>query len=84
VTLRFLSNIHNPADPCAPMYLVCDFREDPARAWKYHMEWVNSNVIGEPQGTEACTSEELKAMGLVGLYAREESAPTTPAAPPRN
>lgn len=31
-------------------------------------KWFEQYIVGEPKGNEHCSSLELKAMGLVGLY----------------
>jgi hypothetical protein len=74
--MRFLSNIHDPQDPNAKIYLTLNYweaREPGGReaAWQRHLEWVNAHVIGEPQASSFYTSEQLKEMGMVGVYARE-------------
>ena len=72
--MRFLTNIHNPKDPKAKMYLALSFDEafDPQgheRAWQRHLDWLKDKIIGEPQGTDTYTSAQLKEMGMVGVYA---------------
>lgn len=73
--LEFLTNTPDPEDPKAQMHLAVDFHEwgDPQgreRAWQRHLEYLSDKVIGDPQGTEKHTVEELKAMGMVGIYRR--------------
>ncbi len=67
--MKWLSNIHDPKDPQAQMYVARSFHETPEEAWAHHQEWLKGKVIGEPQATEAYTVEQLKAMGMVGVYA---------------
>lgn len=68
--LRFLTNTHDPKDKLAPMYVSRSFDETQKEAWLRHLEWLKDKVIGEPQATKAYTTEQLKEMGLVGVYAR--------------
>jgi hypothetical protein len=76
--MRFLTNIHDPEDPKAKMYLALSFEDfmDPQgheRAWQRHLDWLKDKVIGEPKGTDAYTSEQLKEMGMVGVYAIDKT-----------
>lgn len=41
------------------------------REWQRHMDWINNNVIGEPEATPFYTVEQLKNMRLVGIYAKD-------------
>lgn len=38
---------------------------------RYH-EWLEGTVIGPPKAIGACTVDELREMGLVGVYAQVE------------
>lgn len=67
--LRFLTNIHDPQDKNARMYIRCMPYQTQEQAWREHLEYLKDKVIGDPQKTEAYTVAELKAMGLVGVYA---------------
>lgn len=66
--MKFLSNIHDPKDPNARMYLPCDFHEAPEQAWQRHLEWLKGKVIAEPKATEKYSVSELKQMNMVGVY----------------
>jgi hypothetical protein len=77
--MQFLTNIHDPEDPNAKMYLALSFEDmgNPQgreRAWQEHLDWLKDKVIGEPQGTDAYTSDQLKELGMVGVYLDEEPA----------
>jgi hypothetical protein len=74
--MRFLTNTHDPKDAKAKMYLAVEYHEafDPQgreRAWQRHLDYLRDKIIGEPQGTEAYTVEQLKEMGMVGVYAKD-------------
>ena len=70
-TLKWLSNIRDPRDPNWGMYVTRMTGQTHAEACASWIDWVRRNVIGDPQAADAYTVEELKRMGLVGLYARE-------------
>ena len=42
------------------------------RAWQRHLEWLEDKAIGDPQATPSYTVEELKQMGVVGVYVIDE------------
>jgi hypothetical protein len=51
--MRFLTNIYDPEDPKAKMYLKLSSEDaaDPQgreRAWQQHLDWLKDKVIGEP------------------------------------
>ena len=66
--LRFLSNTHDPKDKNAPMFVARSSDETQEQAWANHLYWLKGKFIGEPQATEAYTVEQLKEMGMVGVY----------------
>lgn len=66
--MKFLSNTHDPKDKNARMYVARRFNETPEEAWRWHRKWLKGKVIGDPQATEAYTVEQLKEMGMVGVY----------------
>ena len=66
--MEFLTNTHDPKDKYAKMYVARSIHETQEQAWAHHVEWLKDKVIGEPQATEAYTVEQLKQMGLVGVY----------------
>ena len=60
--------VTNEMDPKLPriyMKITCISTVESAQ---YHKVWVESHTIGGPQATAVFTVEELKAMGIVGLY----------------
>jgi len=76
--LKFLSNTFDPNHKDAKCYKTYTHHamSGGPRArdeeWDRHMEWINANVIGDPQATEKYSVEELKKMNLVGIYAKGE------------
>jgi hypothetical protein len=40
--------------------------------WQMHLDWCKSQIIGEPIA-DGYTSEQLRKMGLVGVYKNEEA-----------
>lgn len=75
--MKFLANTHDPEDvERAKKNLVLTFEEmnDPngkEHAWQRHLEYLSDKIISDPQETAHYTVDELKAMGLVGVYTRE-------------
>lgn len=71
----FLTNTHDPADvEAAKRSLVLSFEEwqDPdgrERCWQNHLKWLEGKIVGDPQPSEKYTVEQMKEMGLVGVYA---------------
>jgi len=68
VMSRFLTNIRNPKDMNAKIYISRRIDETQEQAWINHLKWLEGKVIGDPQSTEAYTVEQLKEMGFVGVY----------------
>jgi len=72
--MKFLSNIYDPSKEDAPQYHTYSFhahmngQEAMKQEWERHLEWVNSNIVGPPQGTDYYNVEELEARGIVGIY----------------
>lgn len=66
--MKFLTNIHNPSDKNAKLYISLRPHETLKEAVTNHLEWLKGKVIGEPQATEAYTVAQLKEIGMVGVY----------------
>ena len=64
--MKHLSNIYDPRREDAKRVSLYSCDE-----WQHHLDWVNQNVIGEPQATEFYTVEQLKDMGMVGVYSND-------------
>ena len=69
--MRFLCNTYDPKDIRNKRYLTTPPHETPEDALRHHLEWLKDKVIGEPQATETYTVEQLKEMGLVGVYSNQ-------------
>lgn len=67
--MKFLSNTYDPKRKDAPMRVTARIGETQQEAWRWHLEWLRGKVIGEPQETSTYTVEQLKEMGMVGVYA---------------
>jgi len=67
--MRFLSNTYDPRLPDAKNQVSCKIGETHDLAWKRKLEWLAGKVISDPQPTSCHTVAELKAMGMVGIYA---------------
>lgn len=70
--VRFLSNTYDPKDPKARLYQVHAFYESPESAWQHHQKWLNGKIIADPCATDTYSVEQLKAMKMVGIYAKVE------------
>jgi hypothetical protein len=74
--MRFLSNITDPNRPDAQMGLTLSFDDflNPQgreQAWARHLDWLKDKVISDPKATDAYTVEQLKEMGMVGVYSSD-------------
>ena len=69
--MKFLCNTYDPKRPDAKMTVHTMPHETIEHAWHWHMKWLSDKVIGEPMATAHYTVEQLKNMGLVGVYVRE-------------
>lgn len=70
---RFSSNLHDPRDPKARLYMCYSFHEMMdyrlrEQAWQRHLEWVSKLIIGPPKETPYYSQENLKEQGMVGAY----------------
>ena len=73
-TVRYLANIYDPRNPGAKRQFVRSFYahasiEEKEREWGMLIELVNKCVIGPPKATETYTVNQLRGMGIIGLYA---------------
>lgn len=64
MAIRFLTNHGQPGQ-----YIQRLSNQTYAQAAAAEREWLADKVIGEPRATQHCTIAELKAMGMVGVYA---------------
>lgn len=76
--MKFLSNTYDTHKPDARMCFVTSFEgwldnKVGDYEWEQHLKWIRTNVVGEPQATDTCTVEELKQMGMVGIYSKESN-----------
>lgn len=70
--MRFLTNIYDPNGKNAKESVIRRSGQTHDEAWQAHLNWLSDKIIGEPIGYEkGLTSEALKEMGCVGVYARE-------------
>lgn len=68
MALIFVTNHHPDERTWAVSNHAYGDKEATEREKSYTREWVGRHIVGEPRATEAYTVEQLKAMGLVGLY----------------
>lgn len=69
-TLRWLTNEPDP-NGSERLHVLPYIGETNEEAELRHRQWLADKVIGDPRATEWYTVAELKAMGYVGVYARD-------------
>lgn len=67
--MRFLCNDSDPKDPNARNLVFTRVDQTQDEAYQQHLRWLADKIIGEPHATEFYTVQQLKDMGLVGIYA---------------
>lgn len=73
---KFLSNIYDHRLPDAKQTHVYSYYAMSAGTevmdieWQHHLDWINQNVIGQPQATKWYTVEQLEKMGMIGIYSK--------------
>ena len=73
--MRWITNTTDPKHHLAYSYITSiripgESRED---AWKHFQSFLEGKVLGSPKATEAYTTEQLTAMGMVGVYEEERN-----------
>ena len=73
VWMKFLTNTYNPKLPDAKMSLSVSFEDllipnGVENALQRHLEYLSDKIIVRPEATSFYTVEELKKMGMVGVY----------------
>lgn len=66
--MKWLSNTYDPKKRDAKYYVARLIGETQEQAWANHKQWLEGKIIGEPMASETYSVEELKAMGMVGVY----------------
>lgn len=75
---RWITNTHDPKDvegaKRSLKLSLEDFHTPNGRelAWQRQLKWLEDKAIGDPQATPSYTVEELKEMGMVGVYIIDE------------
>lgn len=70
--LRWVSNIYNPNKSDAVSRATKRVGQSPTEAFRQQQEWLAGKYLGDPQGTEHYTAEQLAKMGMKGVYVLEE------------
>ena len=70
--MRWLTNLYDPRLPDASQHVVLRYDESSWDGWDRQKEWLKDKIIAEPKATPSYTVEQLQAMKMVGVYAREE------------
>lgn len=71
MALRWIDNIYDPDRMDAKIQLPVRTEEDRDVAWEQHKSWLADKVIGEPKPTARWNVEQMKQMGVVGVYVNE-------------
>jgi len=66
--MKRLTNLLDPTRPDAELYIRTMINKTRLEAWNRQQEWLKDKIIGEPQATSMYTVEQLKLMGMVGVY----------------
>lgn len=69
--MKFLSNTYDPNRTDARDHVQQLSDETQEEAWRNYRHWLRGKVIGDPQPTKRHSVAELRAMGMVGVYALE-------------
>lgn len=69
--MKHISNIYNPCLPDARQHFISVVNMDSELQWREYLKWVYSNEVGDPQATDTYTVTELKVMGMIGVYKKE-------------
>ena len=69
--MKWLSNTHDPSSPDWTTYIHVRSDQSWESAIDSHMDWLEDKIIGEPQATNRYSVEELKQMGMVGVYTKD-------------
>ena len=69
-----IDNVFDPSKDGAESYnrysrYACGDKLSRESEWANHLAWINAHVVGPPKATEFYSVEELKAMGMIGIYA---------------
>lgn len=67
--LKWVANTYDPHREDWHDTVAVGFDETRDQAITRTREWLAGKTLGEPQATLRYTAKELKAMGLVGVYA---------------
>ena len=66
--MKWITNTYDPKAPDAQFSCARMGDETQAEAWQNYQLWLSNKIIGEPKATKEYTAEQLKAMGMVGVY----------------
>jgi hypothetical protein len=75
IMLEFAFNSYNPRKRDAKSFVISQNAPEEKKAilWSYVKKWSQEFVVGEPEATEKYTTEQLKQMGYVGFYRKNNS-----------
>ena len=70
--MHFLTNIYDPRIPESKFKYNTGFLESPWHAEISIMKWIQDKILGDPKAERGHTVEQLKAMGIVGVYSNSD------------
>ena len=68
--MKFLTNIPDPNTEYPIVF--CAYGETEDEALSRQRQWLRGKIMGKPQATEWRSVDELRAMGVVGVYLPDE------------
>jgi len=71
--MKWLSNDYDQKRHNLRKVLITAFGETIESAVERYKRWLAGKIIGEPRATDKYTVEELKKMGMVGVYEPDRS-----------
>lgn len=69
--MKWLTNISDPRRKEARALIQTILNETPEQAWQRQERYLAGKIIGDPKATDRYSVDELKAMGMVGVYNKE-------------
>jgi len=70
--MKWLTNLYDPRSKDAEKYIITGINQTKMQEWRNQKNWLDGKTIGEPKATKDYTVEQLKEMGMVGVYAKDK------------
>ena len=69
--MKWLTNLDDPRHGGAHLHILHEIGRTRAEAWQAQERWLADKILGDPQATDYYSVEQLKQMGMVGVYTNE-------------